>query len=147
MLIEGPADADPLLDWVLADGMVPPLAVLAYAPEEPKIAAFWPFAIFSPEWQAMVWARRARRRGRLLRPSRGDDAGLRNPRDEGRAGPADPSHDPLGTLAAAAGYDDAERWWEDLVEVRLDGSSPFPLLIEAMAELRSASRCTGQPSP
>ena len=57
VLIEGPADADPLLDWVLADGMVPPVAVLAYAPEEPKIAAFWPFAVFSPEWQAMVWAR------------------------------------------------------------------------------------------
>ena len=54
--------------------------------------------------------------------------------------PGDPSHDPLGTLAAAAGYDDAERWWEDLVESRLDGSSPFPLLTEAMAELRLASR-------
>ena len=38
------------------------------------------------------------------------------------------------------GYDDAERWWEDLVESRLDGSSPFPLLTEAMAELRLASR-------
>ena len=32
VLIEGPADADPLLRWVLADGMAPPLALLAYAP-------------------------------------------------------------------------------------------------------------------
>ena len=56
MLIEGPADADPLLRWVLADGMEPPLALLAYAPDQPQIAAFWPFARFSPEWQAMVWA-------------------------------------------------------------------------------------------
>lgn len=35
LLIEGPADADPLLEWVLADGMEPPLALLAYAPERP----------------------------------------------------------------------------------------------------------------
>lgn len=48
VLIEGPADADRLLDWVLADGMEPPLALLAYAPEKPSVAAFWPFATFSP---------------------------------------------------------------------------------------------------
>ena len=57
MLIEGPADADPLLDWAPGRRMVPPVALLAYAPEQPKVAAFWPFAVFSPEWQAMVWAR------------------------------------------------------------------------------------------
>ncbi|HWH98719.1 MAG TPA: DUF5682 family protein, partial [Propionibacteriaceae bacterium] len=54
VLIEGPADADGMLDWVLADGMDPPLALLAYAPERPNVAAFWPFAAFSPEWQAMT---------------------------------------------------------------------------------------------
>ena len=143
VLIEGPADADPLLGWVLADGMVPPLAVLAYAPDDPKIAAFWPFADFSPEWQAMVWARR-----------HGIEVGFCDlpaamtlapgARHTDRAEPGDPSHDPLGTLAAAAGYDDAERWWEDLVEFRLDGSSPFPLLTEAMAELRLASQPGGE---
>ena len=33
-------------------------------------AAFWPFAVFSPEWQAIRWAVRARRAGALLRPAR-----------------------------------------------------------------------------
>ena len=37
---------------------------------------------------------------------------------------------------AAAGYDDPERWWDDLVESRLDSSSPFPMITDAMAELR-----------
>ena len=32
VLIEGPADADPLLRWVLADGMTPPLALLGLCP-------------------------------------------------------------------------------------------------------------------
>ena len=53
--------------------------------------------------------------------------------------PDDPARDPLGTLAAAAGYDDPERWWEDIVESRVAGSSPFPLLVEAMGELRRHS--------
>lgn len=44
--------------------------------------------------------------------------------------------DPLATLAAAGGYDDAERWWEDVVEFRLDETSPFAALTEAMTELR-----------
>jgi hypothetical protein len=44
--------------------------------------------------------------------------------------------DPLGWLAEAAGYDDAERWWEDVVEHRGEGPSPFEAIAEAMAELR-----------
>ena len=58
VLIEGPADADPLLRWVLADGMTPPLALLGYAADHPQTAAFWPYAVFSPEWQAMIYALR-----------------------------------------------------------------------------------------
>ncbi|MGW8653770.1 DUF5682 family protein, partial [Nocardia salmonicida] len=53
ILIEGPADADPLVGFVAADTMSPPVALLAYVPDSPARAAFWPFAVFSPEWQAM----------------------------------------------------------------------------------------------
>jgi hypothetical protein len=150
VLIEGPADADPLLRWVLADGMTPPLALLGYAPDHPQTAAFWPYAVFSPEWQAMIYALQ-----------RGIDVGFcdipaaamlarwprRQPLDddlgasddapsETLSGPPVEQQDPLALLAAAAGYDDPERWWDDLVESRLDSSSPFPLITDAMAELR-----------
>ena len=33
--------------------------------------------------------------------------------------------DPLGWLAAAAGYSDGERWWEQMVEQRRDGAELF----------------------
>lgn len=50
--------------------------------------------------------------------------------------------DPLGALAAIAGYDDAERWWEDVVEHRSAGPkdpfAPFAALEEAMSALRQA---------
>ena len=59
VLIEGPADADPLLALAAAPGMSPPVALLGYAPDEPRVSAFWPFAEFSPEWQALLWAARA----------------------------------------------------------------------------------------
>src|SRR5687768_12126993 len=53
VLIEGPADADSVLHWAAAAGTRPPVALLAYAPDEPTVSAFWPFAVFSPEWQAL----------------------------------------------------------------------------------------------
>ena len=167
VLIEGPADADRLLDWVLEDGMAPPMALLAYAPEKPSVAAFWPFAAFSPEWQAMTWARRhgvethfcdlpaaisLAPQPAAARPALDDqdhDGDDRDVVDHHRA--ADPEEavvvtrrrrraeaaDPLRALAQAAGYDDPERWWDDMVESRRDGSSPFPALVEAMTELRA----------
>ncbi|KQX71015.1 DUF5682 family protein [Streptomyces sp. Root1310] len=50
--------------------------------------------------------------------------------------------DPLGRLAAVAGYDDPERWWEDVVEHRSTGSkdpfAPFAAIEEAMGALREA---------
>ena len=171
VLIEGPADADPLLDWVVADGMEPPLALLAYAPEKPSIAAFWPFAAFSPEWQAMTWARRSGvevhfcdlpasmslvpRRGRSqpADDDQGRDDDAANPTDrESAEGPQPPplpgrpeTVDPLRLLAEAGGYDDPERWWDDMIESRRDGSSPFPALAEVMAELRAQLGPSGDP--
>ena len=153
VLIEGPADADPLLRWVLADGMTPPVALLGYAPDRPQSAAFWPYAVFSPEWQAMIFALRrgievafcdlpayavlARWRQDAADDDDHDD--LEEP--DGGSEVALPAalvedQDPLALLAEAAGYDDPERWWDDLVESRLDSSSPFPMITDAMAELR-----------
>lgn len=50
--------------------------------------------------------------------------------------------DPLAVLAETAGYDDPERWWEDVVEHRGAGKgdvfAPFTVLEEAMGALREA---------
>jgi hypothetical protein len=139
VLIEGPADADPVLGLAASAGMVPPVALLAYAADEPKVSAFWPYAIFSPEWQALTWAlahdvpvRFCDLPAGMVLAGTGDETGADV---EGTARPEE--EDPIGRLAAAAGYDDAERWWDDVIESRLDGQSPFPALTEAIAELRA----------
>lgn len=45
--------------------------------------------------------------------------------------------DPIGALARAAGYEDGESWWSDLIEENADSSTVFAAVAEAMTELRS----------
>lgn len=129
ILIEGPADADPLVAYVAADGMSPPVALLAYDPDTPSRAAFWPYAVFSPEWQALRYA------AEQEVPVRFCDlpAGIALAVDDEPA-----RHDALADLAAAAGYDDAERWWDAVVESSSD-TATFEAITEAMSALREAA--------
>ncbi|GIH99253.1 DUF5682 family protein [Planobispora takensis] len=53
VLIEGPPEADGLVGLAAEPDLEPPVALLAHVPGEPAKAAFWPFAVFSPEWQAI----------------------------------------------------------------------------------------------
>ncbi len=106
VLIEGPPEADGLVELAGDPQMRPPVALLGYVPGQPQTAAFWPFAAFSPEWQAIRYALDA---GVPVRFCDLPAAHLL-----ARAGrDAEPGHDPIGDLALAAGYDDPERWWED----------------------------------
>ena len=56
VLIEGPPEADGLVALAADPQMCPPVALLGYVPGSPQKAAFWPFAVFSPEWQAIRYA-------------------------------------------------------------------------------------------
>ncbi|WP_132474424.1 DUF5682 family protein [Rhodococcus sp. SMB37] len=134
VLIEGPSDADPLVALAASDDLQPPVALLAYATGEPGISAFWPFAAFSPEWQALRWA--------ILH-----DADVRFcdlPAAQQLAADREPAQDrpdPLVALAAAGGYDDFEQWWDTVVESGTpdddhDHLTDFDAITEAMAALR-----------
>lgn len=56
VLVEGPPDAQAVLSLLTSAGMKPPVALLIYAPENPARAVYYPFATFSPEWQALSYA-------------------------------------------------------------------------------------------
>src|SRR5450432_4244841 len=56
VLVEGPPDAQNVLPLLSHEEMKPPVALLIYAPDEPKRAAYYPFTYFSPEWQALQYA-------------------------------------------------------------------------------------------
>jgi hypothetical protein len=53
VLIEGPPEADGLLAVAARSELKPPVALLVYPPEAPRMGVFYPFAEFSPEWRAI----------------------------------------------------------------------------------------------
>lgn len=53
ILIEAPPEAQALLPFVMREGMQPPVAILLYEARSPENSVYYPFAIFSPEWQAI----------------------------------------------------------------------------------------------
>ncbi len=59
LLVEGPPEGLPLLEHLRDAQLQPPVALLGYCPERPDLAVYAPFAVFSPEWQALQWATRA----------------------------------------------------------------------------------------
>jgi hypothetical protein len=138
VLIEGPPDANELLPLASRAGLEPPVALLVYAAETPKRAALYPFARFSPEWQAIQFAL-----------ARGVDVHFidlphafrfvdTQEDSDDTADVQDPARrDPLKPVALAAGYGDTERWWDHLVEAR-DGRDLE--VFDAIHEMMSAVR-------
>ncbi len=57
VLVEGPPEADGILQWVTHKELKPPVAILCYQPDNPQQSCFYPFAEFSPEWQAILYAK------------------------------------------------------------------------------------------
>ena len=56
VLVELPADCQAALAWVADAALRPPVALLGWVLDQPRRAAFLPFAEFSPEWCAFRWA-------------------------------------------------------------------------------------------
>ncbi|MFF5311292.1 DUF5682 family protein [Streptomyces massasporeus] len=159
VLIEGPPEADALIPLAADEEMRPPVALLAHAVDEPGRSAFWPLAGFSPEWVALRWALDHDVPARFIdlpathtlawgsqedaeapEGERPLDAETATVDGDTGPGPAALRIDPLRVLAETAGYDDPERWWEDVVEHRGaeegDALAPFTALEEAMGALR-----------
>lgn len=205
VLVEGPPEADALLPLAAHAEMRPPVSLLVYDPAEPRRAVYYPFAVFSPEWQAIRYALDAAVPVRFFdlpmshqmvaasgdedadRPApsaedastESEDADATHPAsstedaspvagddDRSAASPdpialsadsAPPSiepdggsvdvtaapdpddvirEDPLNWLARAAGQEDGERWWEQLVEHRRGDAGLFDAVLEAMAAVR-----------
>ncbi|MGW1507754.1 DUF5682 family protein [Streptomyces sp. NPDC002394] len=150
VLVEGPAEADALVALAGDPDMRPPVALLAHAVDDPGRAAFWPMAEFSPEWVAIRWALDRGAAVRFIDLPAAHTLAAADPtwRDEDdEAAGSGPRIDPVAELAGAAGYEDPERWWEDVVELPGPGdpTAPFEALAEAMGALRETYGHGGHP--
>ncbi len=163
ILVEGPPDGEEVLPLLAHAEMQPPVALLVYVPDQPQRAVYYPFAAFSPEWQAIHFglshgipvrfmdlpqahrlALEGEQRAGNREPLTIDNCQLsivnsgpyRDPEEAQTASAF--AADPLGALAEAAGYSDGESWWEHMVEHRRDGTGLFAGILEAMTALRSS---------
>jgi len=147
ILVEGPPEADALASFAGRPDLVPPVALLLYAPADPQRAVFYPFAEFSPEWQALRYASEHGVDLRFCDLPQAQRFALRAARaqaeaevDAAQGKPAqedDLQRDPLRWLARAAGYGDTETWWDHLVEQRGDSLDLFAAIAEMMTALRT----------
>src|SRR5258705_13522086 len=147
VLIEGPSEASELLPMLADPDMATPVALLIYAEDNPANASFFPFAEYSPEYQA---ARLAVRHGTALRfidlpaSDRLGAAGGGIEDETAASADDDPiSRDPIGVLATAAGYDGGESWWSDVIEEN-PASGP---VVAAVARMATAQRRESKPPP
>ena len=56
VLVEGPSDLNDQMEWLCHPETEFPAAILAYTKTPPVRTVLWPFAIYSPEVQAILWA-------------------------------------------------------------------------------------------
>jgi Family of unknown function (DUF5682) len=127
VLIEGPPEANDLIAFAESKEMKPPVALLVYDPENLQQAAYYPFAVYSPEWQAIQYALSVKIPVRFIDLP----VGMRGELKRSNSGA-----DPLDWLSKAAGFGEGERYWEYLVEQRRDSTDLFTAILEAMAALR-----------
>ncbi|MDW8213806.1 MAG: DUF5682 family protein [Roseiflexaceae bacterium] len=139
LLVEGPPEADPLISFTADPAMTPPVALLIYRETQPTQAVFYPFAEFSPEWQALRYAKDAGI------PVHFVDLPLRQWFALPTTDETPSSADPFAQIAAAAGYDDPERWWDHVVEQRRDVRDLFLAILELMVALRAEADAHAPP--
>ncbi len=169
VLIEGPADCTDLLAFLAQAGMRPPVSLLAYHADNPDRHVYYPFTMYSPEYQAVLWALEHDAEVALIdiatdiqladvplsgnadesQDTSPDEATTAEPENQNtpEQTPEDEqltrmAQDPIGLLAECAGYQDGESWWNDHFEQSDsdDSLAVFAQVADAMSALRDSVR-------
>lgn len=140
-----PAETQAELNRMALPGLEPPVALVIYNEASMGQALYFPFARFSPEWQAAQWALAT---GVPLRAIDLPAVHAPSLRDSSYAAPALPlmppaesadaafEADPLKALALIAGYEEVEPWWDATFEQESDDLEVFAATLELMSQLR-----------
>ena len=141
LVIEIPLDAEPALKFIGQEQISPPVALLVYNPKLIEQASYLPFASFSPEWQAILYAHKTSipvfamdlplsiqleqsnqfRDNHFFKIKKEDEEIVK---------------DPLGYLAKIEGYLDGESWWNVYFEQRENDETIFDTILELIKTLR-----------
>lgn len=117
VLVEGPSDLNDQMENLTRRETKPPIAILAYTKEPPIRTILYPFAEYSPEYQAFLWCREHKTACRFMDlPSdvflsfpEGEQGGVDVEGEEGRM-------NVYALLDRKAGEDGHETFWERTME-------------------------------
>lgn len=140
VLVEGPPDANALIPWLAHPDLEPPVALIVYRPDLPQRAITYPFAVFSPEFQAIRYALARNIAVRFMDLPQAHQLAL----DSQAKGP---DSAPLTQLAEAAGFPHYETWWNQLVEQRQNHTDLFEGILTMMQAARQSLPLPGTTSP
>ena len=129
VLVEGPPEADAILEWASHTELKPPVAILMYQTDDLKHSVYYPFAEFSPEWQAIQYAFEHKIPVRFMDMPLAHVFAL-----SGRE--IEYQENPVSWLAEAAGYKNTDKWWDQMFEYRSDNEQIFDAVSEAMHSVR-----------
>ncbi len=132
ILVEGPPEGNGLIHWLGHPDLTPPVALLVYRPDKPNQAGFFPFAIFSPELQAMQYGLRHKCLVRFFDLPQAHMLAVPHK-------PQMPETAVFQQLAQASGHRDYEQWWNVTIEQRQNSQEMFAAILELMQTLRNAA--------
>ena len=146
ILVEGLVEANSLIPFCTHEAMQPPVALLAYAVNEPKHSVFYPFAEFSPEWQAISYANTHEIHVEFMDLPQSNQLAINLENTDNQLVIGDNKNEiqnsdkitqrPLEWVAQLTGFGDSEQWWEHFVEKRQDSTDIFEAILQMMSALR-----------
>ena len=131
ILIELPEDVEHTLEYIGSSELKPPIAICVHDTKDAAKAAYLPFAHFSPEYQALLFARQTQTPVMAIDLPMSIQFANTFSSITHQTRP-----DPLGTIAELAGYSDREQWWSEKIEEGRSGEEIFPAINLLMREMR-----------
>ncbi|MBK9107034.1 MAG: hypothetical protein IPM92_01290 [Saprospiraceae bacterium] len=144
VVIELPADSQSLISELQNAKHKPPIAFLYYDVDQTSKSIYLPMAVFSPEYQALLYAFENKIPIHCMdipaSASLHTNLYFRRQDSDSENKYQHITNDPIGYLATQAGYEDAESWWESHFEQWHDHEKLFSIVQDLMGELRRQSK-------
>lgn len=132
ILLEGPPEAEAILPLAAREDMTPPVALLLYDPERPQRASYYPFAEFSPEWNAIRFALKHSVPLRFMDLPQAVRMGMEAEREAAAGAEGGPLVVPVAELAGPPGLGGAPEPTPEPVPEEDGASPPSPKSVEGV---------------
>lgn len=141
--IELPEESQTLIPLIDEKTIIPPVAFLFYNALNPDHSIYLPFAVFSPEYQAILFSKKNKIPIQCIdlpaSVSLMHSNFINNTEQELNKKQKTITRDPIAYLAKQDGFKDSERWWENHFEQWPDDIKLFDIVNDLMTALRNQS--------